>query len=955
MIKGSKLKVVKKVQGYISIWLTNVDSLSNKFVELQSVLGFAEFLPDLILLNEVNPKNSRFPQSISEYQLKGWQTLSSGFQEEGCRGLLLYYKESLSVIEINMKTLFQEKLCIRFLASRDFLNILLVYRSPNSLTENNELFINMLEEFMLLKGEHLLLGDFNFPEINWLTSSCAGSHTKIENMFLKFLEDNFMIQHITEPTRFRTGQTPHLLDLVVTSREIIDSIRYLSPLGGSDHSIITFRVCLEIAGNFGCDIRPCFDLGDYAGFNGLIGESLTMVFEEELSVEIKWSIFRDTLLEFTRRFVPHKAAGKKFRFRMTNELRGLIKLKHQCWRQIYRYGAIEKFPEFRKYRQKVRDLSTQLERENQNFIAANFRTNPKRFWNFVHKKTKCRDSPSMLTVNGSVLTEGYEKARAFAEFFASVYVRDADSGLTGTLPFSPGVPEVGMGEVIIDSGMLDKKLRELDCNKSAGPDGIHPRVLKETHASINVYLKHIFDCSMQSGEVVEDWRSSCVVPLFKKGRKDIISNYRPVALTSVCCKILESIIKDHLLEYFLKNNLFAKYQFGFLPSRSTTLQMLGFLDVLTKAVDVGNEVDVIYTDLEKAFDKIPHEKLLYKLERYKVHDQVLRWIRGYLNNRTFRVRLNGEYSGALQVVSGVPQGSVLGPLLFLIYINDIYTVCESMFLFADDAKLFKVLSSKEDCFRLQNDINGVVEWFNRWQMHVNMGKCCLLHVGGKHFINKYHLIDLDGTTCEIPTLESVSDLGIIMDSKLQFKDHILTRVKKANMMLGIIARNFRKLSDEAFISVYKALVRSQLEYGVQVWYPYRQGMIDAIERVQRRATKLLPSCAGMPYEMRLKKLKLPTLINRRIRADLILLFDLLAGDLRSLVCPSLTICTYERTRGHDRKLATTGAHKDCRKYFFANRVIQEWNRLPQSVVSAGDSYNFRLLLDAFWGETVYGL
>ena len=319
------------------------------------------------------------------------------------------------------------------------------------------------------------------------------------------------------------------------------------------------------------------------------------------------------------------------------------------------------------------------------------------------------------------------------------------------------------------------------------------------------------------------------------------------------------------------------------------------------------------------------------------------------------MRLNGEYSGALQVVSGVPQGSVLGPLLFLIYINDIYTVCESMFLFADDAKLFKVLSSKEDCFRLQNDINGVVEWFNRWQMHVNMGKCCLLHVGGKHFINKYHLIDLDGTTCEIPTLESVSDLGIIMDSKLQFKDHILTRVKKANMMLGIIARNFKRLSDEVFISVYKALVRSQLEYGVQVWYPYRRGMIDAVERVQRRAKKLLTSCVGLPYEMRLKKLKLPTLLYRRTRADLILLSDLLAGDLWSLGHDFFNFATYERTRGHDRKLATTGAHKDCRKYFFANRVIQEWNRLPQSVVSAGDSYNFRLLLDAFWGETVYGL
>ena len=146
-------------------------------------------------------------------------------------------------------------------------------------------------------------------------------------------------------------------------------------------------------------------------------------------------------------------------------------------------------------------MSAQLEKENQNLIAANFKTNPKRFWNFVHKKAKCRNSPGMLTVDGSVLTEGYEKAKAFAEFFASVYVSDTGSGLTNILPFSPGVPEDGMDEVKIDSGMLGKKLRELDGNKSAGPDGIHPRVLKETCASINVYLKHIFECSLQSGEV----------------------------------------------------------------------------------------------------------------------------------------------------------------------------------------------------------------------------------------------------------------------------------------------------------------------------------------------------------------------------------------------------------------------------------------------------------------------
>ena len=934
----------------LTIWLSNVDSLSNKFIEFQHLVD-QHAKTDLIFLNETNPKHSKSIHLLSEYQIHGRQILSCGFQKEGYRGIMLFYKESLLISEIVLETAFLEKLCVKVVTSYGLLNILMIYRSPNSSSENNDRLMRLLEEFFCLEGDHLLMGDFNFPDIDWLMTSCSGSSVKIENRFLNFLADRFLSQHVMEPTRFRFGQTAHILDLVV-SNDIVENVVCLAPLGSSDHSVVSFNVTCDSEDSGGARTKPCYDLGDYISLNNELDDKLADVLDPSLTLESKWKKFKNALIEVTRKHVPHRLC-KKFRFQMTPELHELMKRKHYVWRQIFRYGDTNRINEFKDLRKRVKKLSAKLNIESQNRIAIEFKSNPKLFWNYVQKKTRSKDAISTISVNGMDLIGGKEKAQAFADFFASVYITDSGSEVTPV--FNPTVPGVEMEEVQIDINILCSKLKDLNSSKSAGPDGIHPRILKEARETVKWYLKHIFDCSIRSGVVVEDWRTSHVVPLFKKGIKNEVSNYRPVSLTSVCCKILESFIKDHLMAHFSGNNLFAQNQFGFLPSRSTTLQMLSFMDTLTSAVEAGDEVDVIYTDLEKAFDKISHKKLLFKLERYGVHRMVIGWIGSYLSERGFQVRVGGDLSDSLPVTSGVPQGSVLGPLLFIIYINDIYTVCDNLFLFADDTKIYRVISKEEDCSKLQVDVNNVMDWFNRWQMKVNMNKCCALHVGGRHHLNKYQILDLDGAKYEIPVYYSFMDLGIIVDSDLKFKEHILSRVKKANMMLGVIVRNFRHLSDFAFVGLYKSLVRSQLEYGVQVWNPYRQGLIDAIEGVQRRATRVRQSCRGLPYQLRLEKLKLPTLCYRRKRADLILLYKLLTSGMKDLVCSSISVCTYSKTRGHERKLVTRLARKDCRKFFFGNRVVQEWNKLPREVVMSRDVENFKRSLDRFFVNETYSL
>ena len=275
----------------------------------------------------------------------------------------------------------------------------------------------------------------------------------------------------------------------------------------------------------------------------------------------------------------------------------------------------------------------------------------------------------------------------------------------------------------------------------------------------------------------------------------------------------------------------------------------------------------------------------------------------------------------------------------------IHKACENKFLLADDAKIFRVIESFSDVVDLQEDIIGVMDWFARWKMRVNLDKCCLLRVGKQDQESNYRLFDSEGKSHVIPLMSNISDLGIIVDCKLQFKEHINNRIKKARSLLGVIARNFRYLTEKAFMCLYKSLIRTQLEYGVQVWSPHQKGLVKVIESVQRRATKLVLSCKGLTYVERLKLLKLPSLVYRRKQADLILLFNMVSGRIQEPQCPVLNSCWDGRTRGHDSKLSTRLAHKDCRKFFFTNRVVHDWNNLPQSVVSSPDVATLRILLD----------
>jgi hypothetical protein len=357
-------------------------------------------------------------------------------------------------------------------------------------------------------------------------------------------------------------------------------------------------------------------------------------------------------------------------------------------------------------------------REEQNLIAEMSKKNPKKFWKYVNKKTKTKSSIADLKWVDSdgqnkIATTDQEKADALEKFFSSVFTEEGPEDFEEPKANKP--IHCCMKELEITEKDIIDKLSQINVTKSPGMDKIHPRIIFEVRREIAKPLQIIFTKSLKSGVVPSEWKEAEVVALYKKGSRSASSNYRPVSLTSTCCKLLESLIRDHIMSHVLNNDLLSNKQYGFVKGRSTMLQLLHMLDRWTQYLEEGGQVDAIYTDFEKAFDKVPHRRLISKLKAFGINSNIVNWVQDFLSDRKHRVKVNGKHSKWGRVTSGIPQGSVLGPILFLLFINDLPDFCEmesESYLFADDAKLFKHITTQQHHIDLQCSLDRLQQWSN---------------------------------------------------------------------------------------------------------------------------------------------------------------------------------------------------------------------------------------------------
>ena len=499
-----------------------------------------------------------------------------------------------------------------------------------------------------------------------------------------------------------------------------------------------------------------------------------------------------------------------------------------------------------------------------------------------------------------------------------------------------------LNSIDITQGIIIKELCKLKINKAPGADGIVPRLLVENAVELSEPLLYIYKKSITSGIVPKDWKKAYVTAIFKKGNKSRSCNYRPISLTSQVCKVLESIVRDSIINHVRIHKLIKESQHGFLKGRSCLTNLLEFLEFVSSYVDQGHPVDVIYLDFQKAFDKVPHRRLMLKINSLGIVGDVYNWIENWLKDREQRVVLLGCNSEWIRVKSGVPQGSVLGPLLFVIYINDIDdSVSSNLLKFADDTKVFRIVSTPNDIDKLQYDLMNLCKWSDDWMMLFNADKCKVMHFGYNNTEADYKIYDKN-----LDVTKEERDLGIIIQNDLKCRLQCIKAVNTANIVLGMIRRSFVCKDREIILQLYKSLVRPHLEYCVQAWRPHLQKDIDLIEGVQRRATKMIPNLKNKTYEERLNNLHLTTLETRRLRGDLIEVFKICKG--LDFVEPSLffTFSTAP-TRGHTLKLVKPRCHLDIRKFSFAHRVVDMWNSLDDDIVACDSINGFKNRIDKF--------
>nr|VZI03830.1 unnamed protein product [Spirometra erinaceieuropaei] len=539
------------------------------------------------------------------------------------------------------------------------------------------------------------------------------------------------------------------------------------------------------------------------------------------------------------------------------------------------------------------------------------------------------------------ISDDKDKAEHLSQFFRSVGTSEPDF----LSPICEDEEKPTLEAVFFTEAIVRNELLNLKESTSPGPDAIPAKLLKELAPEMSKPLALIFQTSFLTGCLPSDWNSATITPLFKSGSRASANNYRPVSLTSICCKIMEKIIKKALMQFLEQHHLLSDAQHGFRSGRSCLMNLLFTLERWTKARDEGSVVHAIYIDFKKAFDSVPHQRLLPKLRNAGIRGRLLAWIQSFLTGRSQRVQVGRQQSSEVSVVSGVPQGSVLGPTLFLVFINDCVKDldCDTI-LFAGEIKLWKVIHNAADADHLQANLNRLEDWSKRWLMPFNISKCNFLQLGSFR-ASSPRTYFLEGTPLQ--QVDSQKDLGVWITSSLKPTLHCAKAAKSAMATLQLIKRAFMEFDPDSFSKIFGTYVRPHLECVIQAWRFWTAKDYTVLEKVQRRATKMTQGLGALSYESRLSTLNLFPLSYRPLRGDLILAFRIING-LDCCLDPTdyFTQANTPNLRGHPLKLRVGKARINGRKFFFSHRVVAAWNALPSDVATSSCVKSFKFRLDA---------
>lgn len=781
--------------------------------------------------------------------------------------------------------------------------------------------------------EICVLGDFNLTNVEWIPDTINDINDFISG------QDDESESNVFLPAEVGEGAKADILYLLLSNslhqvnnirnyqNKLLDLVFYTDPsnitVSKSDepmsrvdlyHYPIEIVIKTDVTENIeynGSSNEFNFKKGDYVGLNNYFNSvDWTHTMSQCSDVDTSVDEFYTVLLHACQKFIPLKKKMVKndppwYDHRLKN-------LKNRTSKANKKYKST-KNPR-KKFKRKMKFLSLSKEFHSLRTELFNkYRVNtermltsdPAKFWSYIKSRKKTSGYPSMMYRGNVKARSPGEICDLFADNFESVYVNDDVyfSDFSRNFDHIDKRVDIGAMSLTIDDVMTH--LRNIDTSKGDGPDNISPILLKNCADGLASPLLRIFNLSLSTGIFPTRWKTSYITPIFKSGSRGNIENYRGVAILPTIGKLFEAIVTAILT--VKAGHIISKSQHGFMKGRSTSTNLVEFVSHATKVMESKCQLDVIYTDFRKAFDRVKHSILLRKLHQLGFHSNLLAWITSYLSGRSQYVKLAGWSSRTFKVTSGVPQGSHFGPLLFILFMDDATKVFSSStyLLYADDLKIFKRIVNVLDASALQRDFNRFLNWCQINELHLNVEKCNVIS-----FTRKRTKIEFRYSIDNVPLTRVVSkrDLGVLIDEKLTFGKHVEYIIAKAYSMLGFVMRSCKDFRDiRALKSVYFAHVRSYLEYASVVWHPYQDTFVNKIESIQkkfmmyalRRTVRRDENHKLPPYISRCESVGIDSLARRRVNACVFFVFDLLRGRLDAPKIKINVIQNPEPTRTDD--------------------------------------------------------
>ena len=768
---------------------------NNKIFELNAYINSHN--PDVIILNETWLKPSILDSEIfppDKYEIhrldRSEKThpidpLNSKKYRRNGGGVLIAINVSLSVESKTIPTNCSAELLAIELTLPNKTKIILTtcYRVGTLGIPNCSKILKTLGKLSRKKmlRKFVIVGDFNLNGIDWVTGNTRGS---IEREFLNGFADLGLTQCINTATHTKgntldillTTSTSYLKDL-----KIIDTERYCI----SDHYAITCSITEKVKRKLNAQ-RLCYNYKKANWKN--LNEELKLInweiFLDHYEPEIALQNFKKILFSKVDNHIPKFVIKKEhqppwFDSECVTKCKEKDKL-HKLFKQKKTLQAELKFKVFRR---EFKSLINSKMRANLDYCNRNILT--KKFWSHVKSSKNSSRIPEVISYEGLTANEPLAKANMFNKCFykqfsePSYYETNIDFESDSTF------------DIDLSASRVKPILDNLDINKAQGPDAISGAVLKNCSETLAYPLSILFNLSYNTGYIPQEWKLANVVPVHKKDDKNKVTNYRPISLTSLVMKVFERILYDELLTRTIDK--IDTRQHGFLRNRSCNSNLLLFTESIARSLHEKIGTDVIYLDFAKAFDTLSHDLILNKLKaQYSIDGTLLKFFTEYLRNRKQRVILDNVISESVDVLSGVPQGSILGPLLFVLFINDIYENINkdsNITLFADDTKIWRDINSELDCETLQNDINTLSIWSRNNKMSFHPDKCKTLSIYDcrPDFVKvlpfglRYYYIN--GNIIEF--CENERDLGVIVSSNFKWDeqhDKILKK-KPSNVRL----------------------------------------------------------------------------------------------------------------------------------------------------------------------------